>query len=277
MARMRAMTRRAKGFVFDLDGTLVLHDRKTRDYHLLPGAAETIRHLRAKDIPFIVFTNGTARTPANQACALRKAGLDIADRQLVTPSSVAADFYVAQGIREVLVVGAEGATGPLADAGLRIVSTSDPGSQVEALYVGWAASFTSADLDCVCHHVWQGIPFHVSTNARFFASLGGRATNIAGAIAAGVEYVTQRPAEVIGKPSRRAIEFASRRLGLPIEDIAVVGDDPDLDIGMARRNGAWAIAVETGVADHDAWRAQSEDSRPDVLIPDLRALLPLLT
>ena len=51
-----------KGFMFDLDGTLVLTDRSLDRYHLLPGAVDVLRELSSRSVPFVVFTNGTARS-----------------------------------------------------------------------------------------------------------------------------------------------------------------------------------------------------------------------
>lgn len=50
-----------KGFMFNLDGTLVLGDRKNKGLKPLPGAIEFIRHLNKKAIPYVLFTNGTVR------------------------------------------------------------------------------------------------------------------------------------------------------------------------------------------------------------------------
>jgi len=50
-----------------------------------------------------------------------------------------------------------------------------------------------------------------------------------------------------GKPSLHALRFVARRLGLRRRDVGIVGDDPSVEIIMARRGGAKAFAVTTGV------------------------------
>ena len=47
-----------KGFMFDLDGTLLLSDHALGGYEVLPGAIEVLEDLAAKAIPYLVFTNG---------------------------------------------------------------------------------------------------------------------------------------------------------------------------------------------------------------------------
>jgi ribonucleotide monophosphatase NagD (HAD superfamily) len=58
---------------------------------------------------------------------------------------------------------------------------------------------------------------------------------------AGLAYVTQTPARIVGKPSAQVVEVASGRRGLPAEEIVVVGDDPASTSPSAaprRRHGA---------------------------------------
>ena len=59
------------GFMFDVDGTLVLGDRATQGYAVLPGAAEVLTSLADRDIPFVVLTNGSLYPPPKQAAKLR--------------------------------------------------------------------------------------------------------------------------------------------------------------------------------------------------------------
>src|SRR5262245_55900094 len=110
LARLHA----ARGFVFDLDGTLVLGDRHNRGLHALPGAVEVLRSMDARGVPWVALTNGTAKTPAQQVQALREAGLPIDSGHILTPATVAAEFFVKRGLRRILVLGVEGVWRPLA-------------------------------------------------------------------------------------------------------------------------------------------------------------------
>src|ERR1700745_3425718 len=81
-----------KGFMFDLDGTLLLSDRSLGGYEVLPGAVEVLTRLKSRDIPFVILTNGSASPPPDQAARLRVLGLPVTAEQMLTPSSVAADL-----------------------------------------------------------------------------------------------------------------------------------------------------------------------------------------
>ena len=64
---------------------------------------------------------------------------------------------------------------------------------------------------------------------------------------------------LLGKPSTLGVEMACNRMRLAPENIAVVGDDPKLEISMARRAGAYAIGVTTGIATREMFLALPDD------------------
>ena len=106
----------AKGFMFDLDGTLVLSDRSLGGYEVLPGAIEVLSELQRRAIPFVVLTNGSAYRPAEQASRLRSVGLPLEDEQMLTPSSVAAALMRRAGITRALILGSRGVGEVLAES-----------------------------------------------------------------------------------------------------------------------------------------------------------------
>ena len=81
---------------------------------------------------------------------------------------------------------------------------------------------------------------------------------------------------VVGKPSRQALRTASRHLGVPVADLAVVGDDPELEVPMAHRGGAFAVAVHTGIGHAESFAHLPERLRPHLDLPDVGALAELL-
>ena len=79
-ADARERLRNARGFIFDMDGTLALGDRVNHGLRPLPGAISMLDWARSRGLPYVVFTNGTNRTPAHFARVLRDAGLDVPDQ-----------------------------------------------------------------------------------------------------------------------------------------------------------------------------------------------------
>jgi len=93
------------------------------------------------------------------------------------------------------------------------------------------------------------------------------------AITAAIRRVTRARMILTGKPSLHALRFVARRLGLRRRDLGIVGDDPLVDIMMARRGGAQSFAVTTGVTAHEEWERQTGLRRPEQVLSRLGDLL----
>jgi 4-nitrophenyl phosphatase len=263
-----------KGFMFDLDGTLLLSDRALGGYEVLPGAIEVLSTLRSRAIPFVVLTNGSAYRPAEQASRLRGIGLPVEDEQMLTPSSVAADLMRRAGITRALVLGSSGVGDSLAESGIDITVPGRPRAQdVQAVYVGWHPECTMKDIETACHAIFAGAKLYVASDVPFFATKQGRAMGYSYAIVGAIRRVTKARVLLTGKPSLHALRFAAKKLRLAIRDIAVVGDDPVVEILMARRGGATALGVVTGTTTMDEWARQPELKRPHRVLANLGDIL----
>jgi NagD protein len=256
---------RVKGFVFDMDGTLILGDKKNNNMAMLPGAADFINLLKDKGIPYVVMTNGTARSPSDYVKVLSDAGIPMNENTMMTPSSVAADYLVKQGYKRIMVLGCRGVWEPLADLGLEIVLSSieNPGP-VDAVYIGWYREFGFKDIENAWLAIKAGAELYTASDVPFFATANGPGIGTSCALAAALKPLTGKDAIVLGKPSSHAIESAARHLDLEVNEIAVVGDDADLEVPMAKNNGALAIYVHTGTGGPNAF-----DDRPQVTWPDI--------
>lgn len=263
-----------KGFMFDLDGTLLLSDRSLGGYEVLPGAVEVLADLAAKSIPYVVLTNGSAYPPPEQAKRLRGLGLAVADDRMFTPSSVAADVMARQGIRRVLVLGTRGVAYALNAAGIETVFTGEPGAgEVDGVFVGWHPDCHMKDIEAACQAIWAGAKLYVASDVPFFATRQGRSMGYSYAIVGAIRRMTKAPMILTGKPSLHALRFIARKLGIPVREVAVVGDDPAVEIIMAHRGGATAFGVTTGVMKQADWERETGKRRPHYVINDLRELL----
>ena len=92
----------------------------------LPGAVELLARIKKRGIPVRVLTNGTAKAPAAYAASLRAAGFDLADEEMMTPSTSAAVWLTTRGIKRVRVLGDPGTAAPLAAAGIEVIPPSAP-------------------------------------------------------------------------------------------------------------------------------------------------------
>lgn len=270
--------RNTKGFVFDMDGTLILGDKKNNNMNPLPGAIDFLSLLSERKIPWVVMTNGTVRSPGDYIEVLSGAGLPMQPGRMMTPSSVAADYFVQQGHKRIMVLGCPGVWQPLVEQGLEVVLSSEPdGKPVDAVYIGWYREFCFADLEAACHAVWAGAGLYTASDVPFFATAQGPAIGTSCAIAAALAPLTGKHAEVLGKPSQFALHSAARRLGVDAKQIAVVGDDADLEVPMALQGGAMAIYVHSGTGGPGAFNERPVDTHPQLSLANVGELLPLYT
>ena len=109
-----------------------------------------------------------------------------------------------------------------------------------------------------------------------------------GAMVTGLEFATERPARILGKPAAAFFREATAELAATVRaadgsrlvrrDVAMVGDDLRSDIQAARRLGIRAVLVLTGkhgLADVDTAGAAG-GRRPDAIAADLRAVVAAL-
>jgi 4-nitrophenyl phosphatase len=268
LARLRG----ARGFVFDLDGTLVLGDKGNSGLRALPGALEFTQGLAERQVPFVILTNGTVRSPEQNAAKLRALGFPVEDRMMVTPASAAAEYFSRRGLRRILVLGGEGITEPLIRAGLDPVLPRERRGGIDAVFIGWFREFGIEDLEAACDAAWSGARIFAASLGRFYATADGRALGTSRAIAAMIASITGRRATVIGKPALHALKVAAARMGIEPSSLAVVGDDPELEVPMAHRGRALAIAVRSGVGSAEAFAALAPGARPHIVVRDLAEL-----
>jgi 4-nitrophenyl phosphatase len=185
-----------------------------------------------------------------------------------------------------MVLGGDGLTAPLREAGIEVVppveaATDSRPSQapagVDAVFLGWFREFTMSHLEAACQAVWSGAALYSASETPFFAVAGGRALGTSRAISAMIRSITGCRLTVTGKPSLDALRAAAARLGVPPRDLVVVGDDPLLEVPMAHRGHALAVAVQTGLAGPDAYDHLPPAKRPHLHLRGVDELLALCT
>lgn len=277
LSDMRPTLADVRGYIFDIDGTLALADKRLSGYQPLPGACELLALLRQRGVPFVGFTNGSTKTPQQLSQALTQVGIELDERQTMTPVSVAIDLFQRRRYKRLLVLGGEGVWKPLVEAGFEVVRSPQRADDAQAVLIGWHPEFGLADLEAACRAVWAGAAFYTVSKAAVVASREGRTLGISGALAAAVGSVTGKKAVVVGKPSAQALACARARLGgVKSAAMAIVGDDISLENAMALRGGAMSIGVHTGLSSAEDFARLPVGSRPHLSISGVDRLLEML-
>lgn len=129
------------------------------------------------------------------------------------------------------------------------------------------------DIEAACNAIWAGAKLYVASDVPFFATKAGRTIGYSYAIVGAVRRMTKARAIVTGKPSLYALRYVARKLGVRMPEVGVVGDDPLVEMIMARRGGATGFGVCTGTTSREQWAKQPLNRRPNHVLEKVGDLL----
>jgi HAD superfamily hydrolase (TIGR01458 family) len=245
-----------RGLLTDMDGVWFVGDTP------LAGAADALARLRAKNLPVRFVTNTTTRTAAQLSAKMRGMGLDVPPREFVTTPAATARYLRENGISSVRLVVSDAIRGEF--GGFR--ETSRP----EAVVIGDVGRDFGYDLmQDLFRTIMGGARLVAMHKGRYWQVEDGLRMDI-GAFIAGLEYATGKTATVIGKPSAEMFRAALSSIGLAADDVAMIGDDADMDVAGAQRAGIRGVLVKTGKY-RDAILAASGVS-PDLILDSIAEL-----
>lgn len=243
-------------WALDLDGVLWRGDQP------IPGAAGAVARLRAAGSRVVFLTNNAGATVAEHAAKLEGMGIGVGPDDLLTSAQAAATL-LAPGSTALPCAG-EGVREALAAAGVRMVEQTP----ADAVVVGWHRTFDYDGLARAADAVRAGARLIGTNEDATYPTPGGLLPG-AGALLAAVATASGVAPEVAGKPHAPMLRLIAERVG---RVDAVVGDRPSTDGALARALGARFALVLSGVT--PAAGASRADPAPDVVAPDLAALVP---
>jgi HAD superfamily hydrolase (TIGR01458 family) len=246
-----------QGLLIDLDG--VLYKRR----EVIPGAVETLRWLRQRDIPFRFVTNTTRMYVHSIARHLESFGFEAAPEEIVSPPVAAGGYMRRQGYTSYHLL----ASPELHDAFSDFTATDD---NPDAVIVGDIGDMLSFDiLDRAFRRLMDGADLVALHKDRFWTTETGVRLDT-GAFVAALEYASDKTATVVGKPETPFFTFALESLGLSAEHTAMVGDSVMTDIHGAQKSGIRGILARTG--NYQYLSEQDVDVKPELIIDSIADL-----
>jgi 5'-nucleotidase len=259
-----------RGFVFDVDGTLV---RRFPDgVHPLPGAVAVLEAIRASGRPLAIFTNGSHLPPEEFAAHLRGDGLPIADEEMVTPvrSSLSYLHRRHAGAR-VMLFAQPAVRAYMAAQGVDVVDgDAEDAAVVLVLHVDEA---TIPELERAARAIVGGARLLTANYLPAYAGANGPIFSRGAMVTAAIAKAASARPIVVGKPSRAAVREVSDRLGVASEDLLVTGDDVRMDVGLGLLGGARTVLVRTGITGNMDVSRLPERRRPHAVIDGVEELL----
>jgi phospholysine phosphohistidine inorganic pyrophosphate phosphatase len=240
-----------RGLLLDLEGVLYESDRA------IAGAAQALRELADAGLRIRYLTNTTTRSRRAIVESLRSMGVVLDPQHLFTPSAAACRLLERDGIRRLHLAAPSALREDF--AAFELVD-ADP----EAVVLGdLHEGFTWRRLNQLFQMLRAGARLVALHRNRYCRRESGISLDL-GPFVAALECAADIRAEVVGKPGRAFFELARDNLGLGADEVVMVGDDIEADIGGAQNAGLRAIQVETGK--YTPRDREHPTIRPDLII-----------
>lgn len=230
-----------RGLLLDLEGVLYQGDVP------VSGAARSLRELQGRGLALRYLTNTTTRPRRAIATRLQAMGFAVEPDAVFTPPAAAAILLSRLGARRIHLAAALELAEDL--GGFEIVDDGPDAVVLGDLYT----DFTWARLNGLFQMVAAGAPLIALHKNRVSRREEGISLDL-GPFVAALEYAAGVEARVVGKPSKEFFDLALDSLDLPRDQVVMVGDDIEADIGGALAAGIAAVQVRTG-----KYRRQDDD------------------
>jgi len=224
-------------YLMDMDGVLVHEDQP------IPGADTFLAELSAADIPFVVLTNNSIRTPRDLRARLRQTGLDVPESAIWTSALATATFLDSQRPGgSAYVVGESGLTTALHDVGY-VLTDRDP----DYVVLGETRTYSFEAITTAIRLVERGARF-IATNPDPTGPSVQGSLPATGAVAALISRASGREPYFVGKPNPLMMRSALRSIGAHSENTLMIGDRMDTDIVSGLEAGLQTVLVLTGIS-----------------------------
>jgi HAD superfamily hydrolase (TIGR01450 family) len=261
-----------RGFVFDIDGTLVHRGPDGRG-RPQPGAVEALERIRASGRPLVLFTNGSHVAPAAIAEGLREDGVPIGDDEVLTPIQSAITYLRRRHPgRPALLFASAAVIELIAQAGIPVATDEE----AEVVFVAHVDDIDFPSLERAARAVRSGAPLLTGSYVPGYAGANGIIFSRGAMVTAAIAKVTGARPKVVGKPSRAAVDEVATHFGLATAELVVIGDDLGMDIVLGRMGGSRTVLVRSGISGEIDLDRVPQRRRPDAVIDGVADLLPLL-
>ncbi|MBX9101175.1 TIGR01457 family HAD-type hydrolase [Streptococcus anginosus] len=225
-----------KGYLIDLDGTIY----KGKDR--IPAGEAFVHELQRRNIPYLFVTNNTTRTPETvQAMLAEQFNVETPIETIYTATLATVDYLNDKNLgKKVYVIGDVGLKQAIAEAGY-IEDTDNPDYVVVGL--DWEVDYEKLSIATLA--IQKGAHF-VGTNPDLNIPTERGLMPGAGSIITLIEVATRVKPVYIGKPNAIIMEKAVEHLGLPREEVIMVGDNYLTDIRAGIDNDIPTLLVTTG-------------------------------
>lgn len=250
-----------KGILFDLDGVLYVGSTP------IPGAIEAVRLIRNRGYICRFVTNTSTLSLQSLHQKLTNLGFDIPQHEIISAPQAAINFLKTQADPICRLLLAE-------DVKQDFAQFKQSNTEAQFIVVGDIGNaWTYAMLNEIFTCLMRGAKLIAIHKNRFWQTEQGLQMDI-GAFIQGLEYASSSQAMIIGKPSLNFFNVALADMQLHKDEVLMVGDDIDSDIGGAHSAEIKGVLVRTGK--YRQAYAESSNIHPYLIIDSVADLSRLL-
>ena len=228
-----------RAVLFDMDGVLYDADRP------IAGAPETVRWVQSEGIPHLFVTNTTSRSRADLARKLADFGIDAVESEILTPIAAAVDWLRRDSKGGVAAFVRQAAQSEFADLPLLAEDAECGAAYVVIGDLGDLWDYRALNRAFRLLHHNPEAKLIALGMTRYWMAADGIALDVAPFVVA-LAHASGRKPLVFGKPGEAFFRAVADRLNMPPEQILMVGDDVEADVGGAQAAGLQAALVKTG-------------------------------
>jgi HAD superfamily hydrolase (TIGR01458 family) len=213
----------------------------------IAGAAETMGWVQSQGVPHRFVTNTTSRSRADLVQELATFGIAAAEDDILTPIVAAADWLRANPKSGVAAFVRPAARSEFADLPLLADDAEHGAAYVVIGDMGDLWDYRTLNRAFRLLHHNPDAKLIALGMTRYWIAADGIALDVAPFVVA-LAYASGRKRLVFGKPSAAFFRAAVDQLRMPPQQILMIGDDIETDIGGAQAAGLKAALVKTGKA-----------------------------
>jgi HAD superfamily hydrolase (TIGR01458 family) len=246
-----------KGVLFDLDGVLYVGSCA------IEGAVEAVTRIRASGMSCRFVTNTSTLSLASLQQKINALGFSIPANEIISAPQATLLYLKRQHDPVCRLLLTEDVKKDFKE--LRQSDTAADYIVVGDIGDAWSYPLLNQVFNCLVNGA-KLIAIHKN---RFWQTEHGLQMDIGGFID-GLEYASGVKAMIIGKPSPDFFQIALDDMGLKPDEVAIIGDDIDVDVGGGQQAGLKGILVRTGK--YRQSYAEASAVRPDLIIDSIRGL-----
>lgn len=246
----------AKGFLFDLDGVFYQSGKA------LPGAVNTLSHLKSKNIPFRFLTNTTTKNRTALKEKLNQIGLPVLESEIISAGYSGVDFLRQLGSPTCTFYMTENL---IEDYNEFEVSTDSP----EAIVIGDYDKWNYQLMNEAFRFVMNGAEIVALHKGKYYQVDDGLRLDAGGFVKA-LEFATGKQAHIVGKPNKAFFNCAIQDINIRPENLVMIGDDLTNDIYGAQNVEIEAFLVKTGK--YHEGMLENSTIQPDGILDSIKDL-----